>query len=143
MRKTISVVLAFLILVLFSVSSFAETIDLSQISNDDLVQLYQNIQSEFVNRGMEKSAHLPAGRYMVGKDIPVGTYIIKVRTGNKSSGIIAIYDETLIKEDDHLILYEFTSKNTEIDYRYELKEGYMLDLPFEVEIIMSNGIVFQ
>ena len=74
MRKVMAVVFA---LVIMTCSSFsmAEGIDISTLSDDELVALMARVQEEIVARHIEGTANLAGGTYIVGKDIPAGSYI--------------------------------------------------------------------
>lgn len=74
MRKVMAVVFA---LVIMTCSSFsmAEGIDISTLSDDELVVLMARVQEEIVARHIEGTANLAGGTYIVGKNIPAGSYI--------------------------------------------------------------------
>lgn len=80
MRKMISLLIGIVMLGVL-VSGYAQTVDevdLSVFSDDELVALGQRIYAEIVERKIEKTAHLSAGEYIGGTDIPVGTYILLI-----------------------------------------------------------------
>ena len=52
--------------------SYASTVDLSAMTNDEIIALLGQVNQEIVSRGIQKSASLPAGKYVGGKDLPVG-----------------------------------------------------------------------
>ena len=49
-----------------------EIIDMSRFSDAEIVALLDQVQTELVNRKIEKTAVLRSGRYVGGKDIPAG-----------------------------------------------------------------------
>lgn len=59
---------------LFSVA--LADVDLATMTVDELITLKTQIEQELINRGAVKSATVPAGKYIVGKDIPAGDYSI-------------------------------------------------------------------
>lgn len=72
MKKIISLVL---VLLLFPALAMAE-INLSSMTNDELIQLKTQILDELLTRSEIKEVKVPAGEYTVGEDIPVGSYTV-------------------------------------------------------------------
>ena len=72
MKKVCVVVFVLLII---SGIAYAE-ISLSSMSTDELIALKTQIVQELLDRGAMKSATVPAGEYVIGKDLPVGEYSI-------------------------------------------------------------------
>ena len=69
------IVIFMLVLLLITVSAFAET-DLSQLSFDELRELQTKISKELITRPEWKSVPVPPGMYLVGVDIPAGEWTI-------------------------------------------------------------------
>ena len=92
MRKVMAVVFA---LVIMTCSSFsmAEGIDISTLSDDELVALMARVQEEIVARHIEGTANLAGGTYIVGKDIPAGSYIYTCLASGEDWGNVTIYLE--------------------------------------------------
>lgn len=92
MRKVMAVVFA---LVIMTCSSFsmAEGIDISTLSDDELVALMARVQEEIVARHIEGTANLAGGTYIVGKDIPAGSYIYTCLASGEDWGNVTIYSE--------------------------------------------------
>ena len=92
MRKVMAVVFA---LVIMTCSSFsmAEGIDISTLSDDELVALMARVQEEIVARHVEGTANLAGGTYIVGKDIPAGSYIYTCLASGEDWGNVTIYSE--------------------------------------------------
>ena len=92
MRKVMAVVFA---LVIMTCSSFsmAEGIDISTMSDDELVALMARVQEEIVARHIEGTANLVGGTYIVGKDIPAGSYIYTCLASGEDWGNVTIYSE--------------------------------------------------
>ena len=72
MKKIISLVL---VLLLFPALAMAE-INLSSMTNDELIQLKTQILDELLTRSEIKEVKVPAGEYTVGEDIPAGNYTV-------------------------------------------------------------------
>ena len=64
---------------LLSPAAFADSGTFNQFSDAELRQLYEAVRQEMLDRGLKLSQELTLreGKYIVGKDIEPGTYIIK------------------------------------------------------------------
>lgn len=62
------------ILSVFACSGLAEGIDISSMSDDDLLALNESVDTEIVDRGLSELSVLPSGIYIVGEDIKSGHY---------------------------------------------------------------------
>ena len=86
MKRTISLILAALTLTCFTfAASYAEGIELSALSYEELKTLEQQIIKEMISRPEYKEVTVPLGTYKVGEDIPVGKWTI---SGLSGSGIV-------------------------------------------------------
>ena len=73
MKKVLCSMLAILLLV----PAFASAeVDVRALSTEELLALRVSIVDELMARGEMKSANVPAGEYIVGEDIPAGSYSI-------------------------------------------------------------------
>lgn len=69
--------LGFLFAVLLLLPIFASAeMDVKSLSTEELLALRVSIVDELMARGEMKSAKVPAGEYIVGEDIPAGSYSI-------------------------------------------------------------------
>ena len=148
MKKRIvySLVLALAIL---SISAFAESIDLSQYNDNELIDLHSRIQQEMADRKIEKSAILQEGRYTVGKDLPSGTYMVSMKYEKDSWwGSIYIYtdesenskklfDETVFASDE-----PGDGKNEGV-WKITLEEGNVLACTYPINLTIFSGVQFQ
>ena len=75
MKKIVALLLA-LLLCLGSFPAFA-AVDLSAYTQEELLALRDSINQELLKRGIEKEVTVPNGMYIVGVDIPAGTYTLK------------------------------------------------------------------
>jgi hypothetical protein len=92
MKKVMAVLFA---LVIMACSSFsiAEGIDISTLSDDELVALMARVQEEIVARHIEGTANLAGGTYIVGKDVPAGSYIYTCLASVEDWGNVTIYSD--------------------------------------------------
>lgn len=73
MKKALSCLLAVFLVV--PVLAYAD-VDVKSLSTEELIALRVSIAAELMDRGEMKSATVPAGEYIVGEDIPAGSYSI-------------------------------------------------------------------
>ena len=92
MRKAIAILFV-LVIIACSSLSLAEWIDISTLSDDALVALMARVQEEIVARHIEGTANLAGGTYIVGKDIPAGSYIYTCFASGEDWGNVTIYSE--------------------------------------------------
>lgn len=77
MKKICLLVVA--VLLVSILSGFAEGIDLSGMSDEELKRLSDQVRVEITNRGLARSGDFGPGVYVVGKDIAAGTYEISTK----------------------------------------------------------------
>ena len=120
---------------IFSIS-YAEEINIKQLSNDDLLLLEIAIQAEKLERGLVKSAHIGAGKYTAGKDIPVGAYILT--NEYRYSMNICVYNSS------GRVIYNLALWHTgEKTGKIELNEGDILDINGNVLIETFTGVLWE
>lgn len=77
-----------LVLVLGLIPAFAlADTDLSSMTFDELVALNSALLSEIMSRDEFKEVTVPAGDYVIGQDIPAGTYSLSLPSGSLASMI--------------------------------------------------------
>lgn len=137
MKKIIVLILTVMIMIPYSAFAF----DFDGYSNDELIALNAELVAELVSRGIEKTATVVPGRYIVGKDIPAGKYILKNNTDG--TAYIAVFKDNLQKYKDSesvraINLYE--GRET----LFSLEEGQVLEIRHQrIQVTISVGIVFQ
>ena len=89
MKKIVVVVLAFLMIVL---PGFSQADNVSSLSDSQLRSLYEIIKAEMSRRGLDSvEMTLGEGKYIIGRDIPAGSYTITcLSTEGESLG--SMYD---------------------------------------------------
>ena len=112
-------------------------------SNDELVALLAQVQTEIVDRGIEKTAELQAGRYTGGVDVPAGTYVLLCRTDDNQSGIVWLSAADDDPNKSPTLLYEFVGRNVEEDFYITIEEGGILSVPFSCQLKISGGVMFK
>lgn len=89
-RRFVCCLLVFLLLI---PAAFADSINLSSLSDAEIVDLLTKVNAEIVSRGINKTAKLPQGAYIAGKDIPAGKYIFTVMAVGDDWGNVTVYSE--------------------------------------------------
>ena len=66
-----------LVALLLIPAALADSVNLSSMTDTEIVALLDQVNQEIVNRGINKTAKLPQGAYLAGKgkDLPAGRYI--------------------------------------------------------------------
>lgn len=121
----------------------AQLIDLSTYSDEEVVSVFELVQNEMIERKIEKSAVLEKGKYIGGKEIPVGSYILTKSADAGDSGIVWLRAASDPEDDYPSKLYEFVSGKDEASFFISVEEGDTLSLPFRVTLTISAGVKFQ
>ncbi len=124
MKKFLCLLIA---LLLVGTIALSESVDLSSMTNDELLALKDQVVQEINERGITTDPHLLSGIYIAGSDITPGKYIIHVPSG-QSSGYIYVYEnkEKLEKNEsayEHYIVYD-----KEQDFYVSLEESNVLSI---------------
>jgi hypothetical protein len=120
-----------------------DLIDFSQFTDDEMMMLNRQLQREMVERGVAGTASLMAGKYVGGKNIPVGSYVLMCATDENQYGIVWLSAAGDDLENEYpSILYEFVGMESEASYYLEVEEG-ILTVPFPVKLQIYTGIVFE
>ena len=125
-------------------SAVADTVNLSSMTNDEIVALLDQVNAEIVSRGINKTASLPQGSYIGGKDLPVGRYIFTCKATGDDWGNVTVKSEGGAGK---LIVWEVVSAPSEgeeadtifitLNDGDELKSG----VPFTLTIM--SGAIFR
>ena len=105
--------------------SFADSVDLSAYTFDELKALQEAISAEIVTRPEWKETKIPSGQWVVGTDIPVGEYRITIPEG--SAAHLNIIDPSERKTKQTVIDW-FAFNDTDFLGKMILKEGYIITL---------------
>ena len=111
-----------LILVCITGFSFAEE-SLKNLSIDQLRQMIQVINAEIVSRPEWKSTEVPAGQWIVGEDIPAGTYSITP----VSSALVCVWKKEVNNYADNGLLFNQVLKSNKPMGKLKLENGWIFD----------------
>ena len=139
MKKLVAVVVLIALMISLLGVSHAESIDLSAFSDDEIVELMSRIQDELIKRHIPKTANLSKGSYLVGREIPAGTYIYTcLREDDRWNGLISVYTDST--KQTEVLSASVPKDKTTIIY---LEEGNILYSDENFSLTITGGIVFQ
>ncbi len=144
MKKCISVIMIVLlfmaILPIYAIAD-SQVADIKSLSDDELLALEAAIKEEKIERKLVKSAQVGAGSYIVGQDIPVGSYTIT--DDGKYSMNIFVYNDKDAQERDSRIVNLVLWANGEKTGKIELSEGNILEINGPIILTVFDGIVWE
>ena len=124
-------------------ASVGEIIDLSGYDDDTLVALLHQVQSEMVNRHIEKTAFLRAGTYVFGEDIPAGKYILARSELAEYGGDVGLFAAGETMDTGPSKLGEYIYSDDDFEAYIVAEEGDWMIIEFPCDLTISPGAVFQ
>ena len=133
-----------LICLLLIPAAVADPVDLSSMSDEEIVALLDQVNQEIVSRGINKTAKLPQGAYIAGKDLPVGRYILTVLAKGDDWGNLTVYKD---EGNGKLVLWEVVSapesgEEPETIFM-SLEKGDKIECSVPFSLTIMSGAVFQ
>lgn len=125
MKRILAIILSVLLLIPAACAD-----DYSAMSYEDLLALRETITAEIMSRPEWKEVKVPAGTWIVGKDIPVGSY--SFISHNESLTMLNVEDTN-----GDYVFYKPLHKD-ELVGRIDLLEGYKLYC--YAEIVMAPAV---
>ena len=144
MKKVLGILLASVI-ALTSLTALAEAIDFSDYNDTALIELLASVQQEIANRHIEKSASLPQGTYLVGKDIPAGSYDISVVYKGAMWMDVYIYSDAGSKDAKHdfTVFSDGDYGDGTGSFHVDLAEGEVVKCTAPITLTISAGVMFR
>ena len=147
MKKLLTIILILALAV--PAAAFADLPDISNLSYDELVQLKDSINLAMWNSQEWQEVTVPQGVWIVGKDIPAGTWTVKCATDSFSS---VTYGDTLNEMGTGLKYskyyhsenvtspdYKHFEKDKDIpEYTFTVRDGDYIEIDFASVIFMPN-----
>lgn len=120
----------------------ADDFKLSTMTDDEIVALLEQVNQEIVSRGINKTAKLPQGSYIGGKDLPVGKYIYTCLAKGDDWGNLTVKTE---EGKGDLILWEVVSASEDDPETVfiTLNKGDKLESAVPFSLTIMSGAVFQ
>ena len=133
-----------LVCLLLIPAALAEMPDLSSLTDAEIAELLILVNQEVVTRGINKTAKLPQGVYIAGKDIPVGRYILTCLAKGDDWGNLTV------KADEgkgSMSVWEILSAPDEGEdpetVFINLNKGDKLDCGVPFSLTIMSGAIFQ
>lgn len=108
--------------------------DLSSMSYDELIELHRQLVKEIMSRPEWKEVEVPAGKWIIGEDIPEGSYSV---TPVKNSSVINVYGNNSYGIPDLIYL-----SDGETYGKLVLKDGMEIDISSPVIFAPVKGLGF-
>ncbi|MDO4484911.1 MAG: hypothetical protein Q4C54_10960 [Clostridia bacterium] len=139
-----SSILLALMLLFCTTASMAESINLSSLSDDEIIILLEQVQQEVVDRHIQKTAELPKGAYIAGQDIPTGTYLFTSLAKGNEWGNVTIYSNG---GEGDLLEWKVVSAPKDGEepetMTIKLNDGDQLKSDVKFSLTVSGGVVFK
>lgn len=121
--------------VTLTTTCFAGPVDLSSYSDEEILEILNDVNAELANRGIEKTATLGAGDYKVDSDIPAGKYSLGCVEGDNISECV------VLDENGERIESYFAHKDDPV--YVTLESGQTLRLIDRFTATISSGVKFE
>jgi len=139
MKKLLAVAL---ILCLLIPCAIAESVDLSDLSFDELRDLQYRVASEIMSRPEWESVVIPAGSWRIGVDIPAGSYSMESADGKSVFiGVWGYEKGDYITNGGCIDSYTLYEKG-EIVGKIVLQDGWLLDIKYAIILRPVKGLGF-
>ena len=142
--RILSLICACVLLCLFAFPVMAEAFDLTAMTDTEVLALLEKVNREIADRGLQKTAKLPGGAYIAGRDIPAGTYIYTCRATGDDWGNVTVYSEGGSGKQLFWTVVSAPDAGEEPETAFiTLHEGDQLksDVPFSLTIF--GGVLFE
>ena len=122
-------------------AALADVPDLSSLTDDEILVLLDQVNQEVVSRGLNKTATLPQGAYIAGKDIPVGRYIFTSMARGDDWGNLTVKSD---EGKGSLLLWEVITSGEEAETVFiTLDKGDKLESGVPFSLTIMSGAVFK
>ena len=126
MKKFLCLVVA---LLLVGMVALCEGIDVSSLSDNELLELRDQVDNAISDRGLLSGTTLPSGKFVVGEDIKEGKYIIHTSASERSGHIRLYASESDVESFNSFYDHVIYDRAIQHNYIY-LKEGNVLVFDF-------------
>lgn len=151
MKKFFAILVSMVVLA-SNATVMADVPDISGLTDEEIIELNSLVNQAIVDRNINKSAELLRGRYLVGKDIPAGSYTVYCKYDKDSwwAEFDQYADET--EEETISVHRVFGPEEEDIDkgilaiedtWHVTLFEGNVISVSEPMTLTIYNGVVFQ
>ena len=124
-------------------AALADKVDLSSMSDDEIVNLLSQVNQEVVSRGINKTAKLPQGGYIAGKDLPAGRYIYTSLAKGDDWGNLTVKSD---EGNGQLILWEVITSSDKGEAEtvfVTLEKGDKIESGVPFSLTIMSGAIFE
>lgn len=153
MKRVFLAIMGLIMVLVHLGGAFSEPVDFSGYDDKALLEIFEQIQSEIIKRGIKKSVTLPKGTYRCGIDFPEGGYIISMIMEEKTEGCIWVYDPSVGQDNkEYTEFYEYITHRDvaksyidgeKYEYKVDIDDGKELKVDFPVTITTFSPLLFQ
>lgn len=143
MMKRILLLVLVLSLLIAGSAAQSDALDLTALSNEEIVLLLASVQEELAARRIEKTATLQTGVYVGGREVPPGGYVLTAAGTEGQFGIVSLRSVADGDNDWPSKLYEFVRGENEFTAYVTIEKGDTLELPFPFTLTISAGVQFK
>ena len=134
MKKLVALILAVLLLTGCALAEDWQA-KLAEYSLEELQEMAAAYDAEIIRRTKE-SFEVPTGTYVVGEDLPAGTYRVDYI---RSAGILGVYDNQAAFDQEDPAIYQLVARDEPIG-KIKLTEGQILTVDSAVSFSLYKGL---
>ena len=138
-RRILCLLLVSLLIIPFAL---ADKVDLSSMSDDEIVELMKQVNQEIVDRRINKTAKMAPGTYTGGKDIPVGKYIFTCTATGNDWGNMFVYNDQGKQVEWQVVAAPEQGENPQTSF-ITLEKNYTLKCSTPFTLTIMAGAVFE
>lgn len=141
MKKLLCICVTTLVLIGIPVAYAAGIIDFSAYTDEELITIIEELNTELVARGIGKTATISPDTYLVGRDIPTGKYVLTNDTEDTAYYLIYKDNSQSYKDNEALDRGNlYAGKECFI----VVEEGQVLTTRHQpLKLTISAGVVFE
>ena len=142
MKKVFALVLVLTLLTVPLYAAVATGVDLSGMTDEELTTLKQQLDTEMLDRGIVKTAILLPGEYIIGSDMPAGTYALSINSEDPGYGRYWLYadQEAFIKRvvDEAVLTVSGEMINSDGPVKVTLIDGQLLQIQYTTSVQITG-----
>lgn len=123
-------------------AALADKIDLSSMSDDEIVELMKQVNQEIVDRRINKTAKMAPGTYTGGKDIPAGKYIFTCTATGDDWGNMFVYNKEGKQVEWEIVAAPEQGQDPQTSF-ITLEKDYTLKCSTPFTLTIMAGAVFE
>ena len=138
-RRLLCVLLVSLLII---PAAMADKVDLSSLTDDEIVELLAQVNQALVDRRINKTAKMAPGTYTGGKDIPVGKYIFTCTATGNDWGNMFVYNDQGKQVEWQVVAAPEQGQDPQTSF-ITLEKNYTLKCSTPFTLTIMAGAVFE